>query len=135
MKAGLDHSLILRNDTNSSSTGGERSLLDYLPEQSGFTVTELLVVVAIVAILIGLLLPAVQAQREAANSIAVQNDLPSICCAAREFREQNGRFPASIPELIRFCEDQLPNLRTVCCHNVLVFARQGLAAGALGGYI
>src|SRR5215510_8905602 len=98
--------------------------------QRGFTVTELLVVIAIVAVLIGLLLPAVQAQREAVNRIAVENALREIClCAASEFREQNGRFPASIPEFIRFCEDQLPNLRSECCAAILTFARRGLSGG------
>ncbi|HMG32624.1 MAG TPA: prepilin-type N-terminal cleavage/methylation domain-containing protein [Blastocatellia bacterium] len=101
--------------------------------QLGFTVTELLVVIAVVAVLIGLLLPSAQAVREANNRTAVRNSLPDICCAARDFHEQNGRFPASFAELIRLCEDKLPNLRTECCSNVLGLMRLGLPM--VNGYI
>ena len=105
------------------------------PRQRGFTVTELLVVIAIIGVLMGLLLPAVGAAREAANRIAVENDLRQMCCGVHEFREQNGRFPASFAELIRFCEDQLPNLRTDCCAGVLSLAAHGLRVGTLNGYV
>lgn len=110
-----------------------RAVHNRASREHGFTVTELLVVIAIIGVLIGLLLPDAQAAREAANRTAVYNDLPDICCAAHEFREQNGRFPASFDELIRFCEDQPPNLRTDCCANVLYLAAKGLPV--ILGYI
>src|SRR5262245_53614688 len=129
MKTKSEESLILLA-AGGSLCGGEESLHDNESEQHGFTVAELLVVIAIVGVLIGLLLPAAQAAREAANRAAVANDLRQIClCAKDEFREQNGRFPASIAEYIHFCEDQLPNLRTDCCAAILAFAKKGLSAG------
>ena len=62
---------------------------------SGFTLLELVVVIAIITILVGLLFPAFQAVQNSAKKTQAKNDLTQIVTAVNAFYTEYGKYPTS----------------------------------------
>lgn len=91
--------------------------------RSAFTLIELLVVIAIIAVLIGMLLAAVQKAREAANRVKCQNNMKQTALALHTYHDSNGHFPQGTYGLIDEWYHSPQNRRS-WMHDTLPFLEQ-----------
>lgn len=91
-------------------------------KRNGFTLVELLVVIAIIGVLVALLLPAVQAAREAARRMQCQNHLKQIGLAMHNYHDTHLRLPPG--QWNNFYSNDAPWIRGCWIQPMLPFIEQ-----------
>ena len=89
---------------------------------AAFTLIELLVVIAIIAVLIGLLVPAVQKVREAANRMNCSNRQKQLALALHGYHDVNNFFPQG--QYNNFYSNDAPYIRGCWIHPILPYIEQ-----------
>jgi competence protein ComGC len=96
-------------------------------QRHGFMVIELFIVIGIIAILIGLLLPAVQKVREAASRSTIREDLKEIVSVVNAWKKEHGTLPSSatLCELLpEYCDGSVHPQITDGTSNTILFTER-----------
>ena len=95
--------------------------------QRAFTLVELLVVISIIGVLVALLLPAVQAAREAARAISCRNNLKQLGLAVQNYESTHRKFPpgrgSPLPRAFSTFAYLLPQLEQNPLHSKIDFGQ------------
>jgi prepilin-type N-terminal cleavage/methylation domain-containing protein len=90
--------------------------------RAGFTLIELLAVVGIVAVLVALLLPAIQQSREAARKLQCKNNLRQLGIALHSYHERYQSFPAGVSNEWSWISKVLPSIDAENLYREIDFA-------------
>lgn len=94
--------------------------------QLGFTLIELLTVTALIAVLVSLLLPAVQQVRESARRTSCRNNLKNIALALHNYHDSHGAFPFGFDQRETLWSAMiLPEIGQSALYEILVFQESG----------
>ncbi len=106
------------------------------PKSSGFTLVELLVVIAIIGVLVALLLPAVQAAREAARRMQCSNKMRQLGVATHNYHDTYKQFPFGSLDLGNsFGDNSLWKFRSMWGVSILPFMEQDAAFALYSGNV
>ena len=104
----------------------------------GFTLIELLTVISIIAILMGLLFPAVQTVKDSARKTQAKNDVTAIVAAVRHYYTEYGKYPpmsTTAPTGDQYVGQMLSGYSPVAINSNLFYVLRGIDSGINAAHI